>query len=361
MLFLDYTGEFKRRNGNKIAFKMKNGQIHTTKFFNKIINPTHDKSFIKMFCYKKNILKSLLNSVLFPNSKIIEKIEYIQTNFSGKSEIKNRYGFVSKSMDVECKCFLKKNNGLNMKDDILICDFEMQVGFSDKLEQRFIDYINAITVHENHPNAWVISFILKENIDGNHIVKLNKVNSETFVNVINLQSVKLIEINLNHCLSLIENNKDIKIINDEKMGVEGKEWIKFLSIPIWCQNDLRDDVFVIPQYTKQNFISCSFIKKAISEISYEKYHFDLSEIDERYDREERKECAKLKKENELLKQKIKELEDKKKGNKLINDDNDDENQEDDDDEDEEDDNNEDDGEQNDDSQGSNDDNDMDIE
>ena len=149
MLFLDYNGKFTKRSGNKIAFKMKNDKTHITKFFTKIINPTYDKSFLKMFCYKKNILKSLLNSVLFPNSKIIEKIEYIQTDYADKNEIKNRYGFSSKSIDVGCKCYLKKNNKLNIKNDILIVDFEMQIGFSDKVEQRFIDYTNAIKVNSN--------------------------------------------------------------------------------------------------------------------------------------------------------------------------------------------------------------------
>ena len=66
---------------------------------------------------------------------------------------------------------------------------------------------------------------------------------------------------------------------------------------------------------------------------------DLSEIDERYDREERKENAQLKKENEFLQQRLKELEEEKKGAKPVNNDE----------------------EQNDDNHGSNNDNDMDIE
>lgn len=359
MLFLNYTGKFnKRKREKKIVFKMKNGKTHTTKFFTKIINPTHDNSFKNMFCYKKDILKSLLNSVLFPNSKIIEKIEYIQTYFAGKSEIKNRFGFSSKSIDVGCRCFLKKNNGLNIKNDILICDLEMQIGFSDKVEQRFIDYANAIRVHLNYPDTWVISFIIKENIDGNHEINFNKVNSETLVHVKNLQSIKLVEINLNHCLSLIENNEDIKIINGEELGVAGKEWIKFLSIPLWCESDLRDDVFVIPKYTKKNFISCRFIKKAISEIIYEKDALDLSEVDEHYNREERKENAQLKERVEYLEKRVKYYEEKEEDDESGNDE--DENQVDDD-EDQKDDENEDSEGQNDDNQDNNDDNNMDVE
>ena len=170
---------------------------------------------------------------------------------------------------------------------------------------------------------------------------------------------------MNHCLSLIDHNEDIKIINDEKLGIEGKEWIKFLSIPLWCQSYLRDDVFVIPNYTKKKFISCNLVKKAISEIIYEKNAFDLSEVDEHYNREERKENAKLKERVEFLEQRIKYYEEKEKDDESVNDDDDDddddENQEDDDEDQKDEDNKDDDENQNADNQESNDDDDMDIE
>ena len=61
-----------------------------------------------MFGSKKSLLKSLLNPVLFPESKLIEKIEYSKTYFPGKGEVNHRQGFGSKSIDVGFKCFLKK-------------------------------------------------------------------------------------------------------------------------------------------------------------------------------------------------------------------------------------------------------------
>ena len=182
---------------------------------------------------KKKGLKSMLNSILFPKSKLIERIEYSRTYFAGKTSIKTRYGFGSKSIDIGCKCFLKKNNGLKIKDDILLIDIEMQIGFSDETENRFIDYANKIRIDSNYADSWVVSFILKESIDKNNTIRLNKVDSEGVVHVKQYQSIKLIEISLNYCMSLIEENKEIEILTGEKLGVDGKEWIKLLSLPIW--------------------------------------------------------------------------------------------------------------------------------
>ena len=55
-----------------------------SKFSIFIFNPTYDNTFKIMLGSNKSILKSLLNSVLFPKSKLIEKIEYSKTYFPGK-------------------------------------------------------------------------------------------------------------------------------------------------------------------------------------------------------------------------------------------------------------------------------------
>ena len=312
MSFLGFTGKHRKR-AEKYIFEMKNGKKITSKFSSSICNPTYDNSFKNIFCGKKIALKSMLNSILFPKSKLIERIEYSQTYFAGKTSIKRRYGFGSKSIDIGCKCFLKKNNGLKIKNDILLIDIEMQIGFSDETEKRFIDYANKIRVDSNYEDTWVVSFILKENINKNNKIRLNKVDSEGAVNVKQYQSIKLIEISLNYCMSLIEENKEIEILTGEKLGVDGKEWIKLLSLPIWCQaDDIRDDVYILPKISKKNFISCKPLKKAIEEIIYKREPFDLSEVDEHYNREERKEYFKIKKEIEELKNRNKYLEDKLK-------------------------------------------------
>ena len=60
----------------------------------------------------------------------------------------------------------KKNNNLNIKNNLLMID---------EVESRFINYANAIRVHSNYADTWVVSFILKENINStNNTIELNK-------------------------------------------------------------------------------------------------------------------------------------------------------------------------------------------
>ena len=186
----------------------------------------------------------------------------------------------------------------------------MQIGFNDDVESRFIEYANRIRVESNYCDTWVVSFILKESLNSkNNTIELNKKNSEGVVNVKKYQAIKIYEINLNYCYSLIEENKDIKIM--EELGQEGREWIKLLSCPIWCQNyNSREDIYIIPKYTQKGFISCNSVKKAIEEIIYRPQAFDLSSVDEHYNKEERKKYFLMEKENKALKEKLKKYEKK---------------------------------------------------
>lgn len=110
MSFLDYTGTYKKR-GDKYIFEMIKGK-RSSKYCSKILNPTYENSFKNMFCKEESLLKSLLNSVLFPESKLIQRIEYSKIYFDGKGAINSRYGLGSKSLDIGCKCFIKKDKDL---------------------------------------------------------------------------------------------------------------------------------------------------------------------------------------------------------------------------------------------------------
>ena len=120
-------------------------------------------------------------------------------------------------------------------------------------------------------------------------------------------AIKIIEISLNKCYSLIEENKDIEIM--EKLGQAGKEWIKLLGFPIWCQNNnSREDIFIIPKHIQKWFISCNYVKKAIDEIIFIPQAYDLSSLDEHYNKEERKKIYMLKKRIKDLEEKLKKYE-----------------------------------------------------
>ena len=308
MSFLDYSGKYSIC-GDRYIFTMKNGKNKISKFHTSIKNPSYDKAFDNIFCTEKSILKSILNSVLFPESKLIEKLEYSKTYFTGVSEIHLRYGYSTKSNETGCKCFLKKNNELNIKNNILMCNVEMQVGFFDKVEQSFIDYVNKIKVDSSIPETWIVSFILQESLENKkHTIKSSKISSENVVKVKEYKSMKLIEINLNYCSYLLQENKDIEIINGEILDTAGQEWIKLLSIPTWCDNNkINDEIFILPLVTQKNFFSCSFVRKAMDNILRNVEHIDLSDVDEHYDKIERKKYYKLKKHISELEQELKEL------------------------------------------------------
>lgn len=299
--FLDYTGAY-TKSGDRYTFKMKNNKKKTSKFFTLLSNPTYDNSFKNMFCEEKSILKSFLNSVLFPKSNLIEKIEFSKTCFAGKDLVNNRYGYGTKNIDVGCKLFLKKNNKLKIKDNIIICDVEMQIGFSNKIEQRFIDYANRIRVDSHYSDTWVVSFILKESLDDDNFkIELKKINSDGAVQTKEFQAIKLIEISLNYCNELLKNDEDIEIIEGEILDNPGKEWIKMLCIPLWCETDRNNDsLFILPDL-KKTYFECKYLRKAMEKIVYKRELFDLSDVDEHYDKMERKEYAKMEKENIKLK------------------------------------------------------------
>ena len=317
MSFLEYTGKFKKNKNNSYIFSWSEGPKTTTKDFTAIMNPTLDNSFKSMFGSDATILKSLLNSILFPKKKLITKLEFYRTNFEGKNQKNYRHGSGSKNIDVGCKCYLKKNN-LKIKDNILIIDVEMQIGFSNRVEERFIDYANIIRVHSNYNDTWVVAFILRNNLK-NNIIQLNKIKAENLVNVKEFQSLKIIEINLNHCFSLIEENKDIILYGEDQLDTEGEEWIKLLSSPIWCQSKKENsDIFIMPDHTQNDFVSKN-VKKAIDNIVYVGQNLDLSYVKELHDRKDKQYFAQLEEENKNIKKENDEI---KEENKIIKEEND---------------------------------------
>lgn len=47
---------------------------------------------------------------------------------------------------------------------------------------------------------------------------------------------------LNYCYYLMENKKEICIVNKDKiLSKKGKEWIKLLTMQIWCTSDKKEE------------------------------------------------------------------------------------------------------------------------
>lgn len=285
MSFLEYTGHYTHKQ--KYRYKMQKGKFDTysvSKYCAKVINPTFDNSFKRVF-FDKSILKNILNNILYPKSKKIDKVELYTTTFPGLNEIRNRYGFGTKNIDVGVFCKLKKNLLNKNEDSEIVIDLEMQIGISNKITQRFIDYAAKIRIESDYKKVLVIGFILKENLkegkNNTSIIDFNKYNltKEKFVR--EYDCMKIIEIDLNACYSLIKRGEEL-IINDEngeEINESGKEWIKFLSMPFWCESDeFNKDIFIMPNYdTKNNFFVNSCVKKAFDILSKKKVIFLINQ------------------------------------------------------------------------------------
>ena len=96
-----------------------------------------------------------------------------------------------------------------------------------------------------------------------------KFKSGKAVSVINYEYLKILEIDLNFCNSLIENGKNIAINNDEILKEAGKEWLRLLDTPNWCKEDsFHKDVYIFPRFDKKKIFLLFLCKKC-----YEKYNF----------------------------------------------------------------------------------------
>ena len=199
MNFLEHTGNYKHPKVNYI-FTMKNGKKLKTKYFSRIPNPTFNTSLTLMFAEKKCILKSLLNSVLFPLSKKISKIEYHTTKYPYKDEVFDRYDYGNKVINIGCICFLN-DCGKNIELNI---DLEIQTGFSNKISKKFLDLSKEIAKANKNNNILVVSFILRELYKNeSSTANLKKENLESYVIKRTYGGLKLIEIDLNACFDLI--------------------------------------------------------------------------------------------------------------------------------------------------------------
>ena len=96
--------------------------------------------------------------------------------------------------------------------------------------------------------------------------------SVTFINnksaIINKNEfVTIIKIDLNYCYYLLEEQKEISILKSEnKLKREGEEWIKYLTIPIWC-DEFNDGYYYFPNLYEKNFIKNEYVIMALLKLA----------------------------------------------------------------------------------------------
>ena len=256
MSFLKYKGDVDKINDRCYVFKM-NDNINVTKEkYNEVANPILDNSFQKIFGYNNKITKSLLNSLIFPISKKIRCVQFLPTNIPGK--IGARHSSRSIRCDVLCRCILSQDS--NEREEEIIINIEMQIGFSKENIQRFIKYLKKL--YSVYVETEIIVLVLvfrdipnpRENKGSKTQIEEIKINSGENVNIFNEFPIFQIDISYSY-KSIFQRNENVWLIDKNSIiQNEGKEWIKFLNIANWCTYYSKD-YFVFPPLERDFFIN----------------------------------------------------------------------------------------------------------
>lgn len=317
MSFLNYTGIIEEF-GQLYKFKMKYGSSIQDKYYLNIANPTIDNSFKRVF-FQKVIVRSCLNSIVFPNKYRIEEISLLPTESPGEVEY---YGRGSIRFDCPLKCILNNGKtypkvnkqdafGLYIDDNEIIVDIEMQIGGKSNLDDIYMNYMKKLIMTYNTNKILILSLLYTpevinpKNNKGNLVTftKSELKNPGKFVQI--FDDCIIYQLDLNYCMKLLNNNESVYLLNKSQILKEtGKEWIKFLTIPIWCKSK-KEKFFAFPPLERLSFNDDN-VKSALKTLVDKS---DNREYDSQYEARENflkhfEEYENTKKENSNLREQI---------------------------------------------------------
>ena len=314
MSFLDYSGEYSYEN-NEYKFLMKNGDKNYSlvdKNYIAIADPTIDNTFKQIFALNKNITKSFLNALLYPNKDKINKIEFLSIEHPGIG----LYSTGAIRMDVVVKCYLneekyeKENNSYDEKDkNTLIVDIEMQIGYKETNDKKFLKYIRILDKNYISKKVMVLALIFKLNKHEKNISSeisyTKNFYSTNYPKSIKFDDCLIFQIDLNFCFKLICEKKNFYIKENQYIKEKGKEWIKFLTIPNWCKM-LNDGYFILPPLKKIN-INDTQLLSAFEILKNQGIAYEKSFVDQNIFFDELIDYNNKQEEIKKLKEKIKKL------------------------------------------------------
>ena len=351
MSLLDFTGRVKIINGI-YYFEMKK-KIDPLKCSTptEVRNPVIDSTFKYVFLQNEEIIKNLLNSLIFTGEDEVKVLNYTRNEFPMLTV--GKYGKDIKRIDVGVICkmgkkgnkerFIPLNSTQKYASTILI-DLEMQIDiFEEDYSERFIGYAAQIYASEKVDKVYVIALILNPNKSSGRKSKSSKTiftekSIPKFTIIKEYDYLTIIKIDLNYCYKLLEENKAIWILSSENiLKRDGEEWIKYLTIPLWC--DSNKGYYQFPNIVEKNFVENRYVLDALLILSnknndeFKKYYDEWSmyEKDQKLLKQEQELCEKdeiitekdeiiskkdeeierLKQENEKIKKEFIELEEKK--------------------------------------------------
>ena len=265
MQFLDYTGHNKKINSILYKFEFKGDiEIESAPLF--IVPPIYDVSFKKVFACNNTglkLLKDFLNSILFPKSKLITEIKFLQKEIHTNSNLNHEQETLIFD-DVFIAKIKYSVEGKTKEKEVLI-DVIMESNY------RVVTYTNEIfndTTENRNQNdfqeTWVIALSVNRSKNPREInSNQSNMNKKYSINDINkdLDYIRIIEIYLNDYYSKLD--EKISIFEGEEIDDIGKEWIKLFTIELWS-GKVNDSSYCLP-------VNIEFkgdeIKKAVQKLS----------------------------------------------------------------------------------------------
>ena len=274
MSFLNYTGKVYRKS-NLYFYEMKNNKNPIkTSCMTKVGNPIIDSLFKYIFLGDKDILKNFLNSILFTDEEEIKELVYIPNeypSFSGE-----KYGNNLIRIDVGAKCKIGKKNKnkklISNEDYTILIDLEMKTGLKEEDTKRLIE--NATTLYSKNNLEGVLVVVLtffpikKSPFHTNKTTKtlLYKKSMPKYAEIKTYNDITIIQIDLNFCYQLLESKKNIWIMNEKNiLGTSGEEWIKYLTIPLWCY--CEDGFYLFPDISANGFFKEECVRDSLLKLS----------------------------------------------------------------------------------------------
>ena len=367
MSFLHYTGKVNEKNSQYLFFMKNKKEPIKSSCVTLVRNPVVDSTF-KFVFYKEDIFQDFLNSLLFVDEYEIKKLKFIQNEYPTLSELDERYGRNTNKIDIGALCeigkkikeerfiFINQKKNDDLDGTIILIDVEMQIDFSDKKDmERMISYATRLYSEKKAQQVWVVvlainPYYVTDNVKNKCSKTLfAKKRLPEFVEVSTYDYISIIQIDLNYCKKLLEEGKEIRILSEDNiLEANGKEWIKYLTIPLWCK--IEDDFHLFPNILEDNFFKNKYVRDAMLKIcdknnkNFKKYSEELNNYKkdmrildlEKRNKALEKEIIELKNNNKQIQPKKKKKHLRKKKYKYPKDDFDDDEEEEEEDDDEED-------------------------
>ena len=303
LYFLDYLGKCELAEKNEFEhnriFTFKNGKINAKIRY--LVPIIYDVSFKKVFYYDEDgaeIVRDFLNSILFPESNSIIEVKFLPKEILSNSHLKNNKGTKKVDNAYIAKIRQKKlneNNDLennNSNDNIeyknVIIDIEMENSMiCARVTGKCFNYGSSLRMRNDFIETWVIALCIDksknpESDKGAQSYFGKKYNISDDIQ--NMNYVTIYEIYLNG----LYNSEDelVSVLNNEKIGAKGKEWIKLFCLKLWCDG-FNNINYYIPE--KLNFYGDQ-ISKAIDILTdfqnYEKTNIQIQLHDGKQKNEE---------------------------------------------------------------------------